>query len=490
MIPVLTDKLKLRWVYLISGLFILANILLIVNEFYYFTLLPIALVIGLLALLSLDKIVFLIVFCTPLSINLTDIGLGVGISIPTDPLMAGVMLLFIIKLLLEGRFDRKITKHPVTVAIIIYLAWLGLATVASEMPIVSLKFFISKLWFIITFYFVATQMFRKKKNIGWYLFFYILAFTGIITYTIIRHASWGFMEQPAHWVMEPFYADHTSYGAILAMFFPLLVGYAIKGNYTRSFKIILWLLVAVYTLALILSYTRAAWVSLVGALGVMLVMVLRIKFRTVLIGATALIGLFLAFQTQIYIKLEKNRQDSSADLGEHVQSITNISSDASNLERLNRWSSAWRMFKERPFLGWGPGTYMFQYAPFQLSSERTIISTNMGDMGNAHSEYIGPLAEAGLFGSISFILIVFTIIYTAVMLFFKLEDKQLKLTVLLLLLGLITYFIHGMLNNFLDTDKASAPFWGFVAAIVAIDVHHSAKKDKKEDKGLEEATAE
>jgi hypothetical protein len=27
------------------------------------------------------------------------------------------------------------------------------------------------------------------------------------------------------------------------------------------------------------------------------------------------------------------------------------------------------------------------------------------------------------------------------------------------------------LNNFLDTDKLSAPFWGFTAMIVAIDLY-------------------
>jgi hypothetical protein len=48
-----------------------------------------------------------------------------------------------------------------------------------------------------------------------------------------------------------------------------------------------------------------------------------------------------------------------------------------------------------------------------------------------------------------------------------------KNILLALLLGLITYFIHGSLNNFLDTDKVSAPFWGFVSAIVAIDLFHS-----------------
>jgi hypothetical protein len=36
--------------------------------------------------------------------------------------------------------------------------------------------------------------------------------------------------------------------------------------------------------------------------------------------------------------------------------------------------------------------------------------------------------------------------------------------------GLTTYVIHGGLNNFLDTDKISALFWGMIAMIVAIDM--------------------
>jgi len=36
---------------------------------------------------------------------------------------------------------------------------------------------------------------------------------------------------------------------------------------------------------------------------------------------------------------------------------------------------------------------------------------------------------------------------------------------------LITYYAHGLMNNFLDTDKASVPFWGFTAMIVALDFY-------------------
>ncbi|MFT7153475.1 MAG: putative inorganic carbon (HCO3(-)) transporter, partial [Alteromonas macleodii] len=140
---------------------------------------------------------------------------------------------------------------------------------------------------------------------------------------------------------------------------------------------------------------------------------------------------------------------------------------------------AWRMFEERPFVGWGPGTYMFQYAPFQLSDEKTRISTNAGDAGNAHSEYIGPLSESGAFGMLSLLLIIICVVYYSVTLYPRIKNKEHRLIMVNLFLGLVTYLIHGLLNNFLDTDKASAPFWGFIAAIVAIEVYHL--KEKSED---------
>ncbi len=129
------------------------------------------------------------------------------------------------------------------------------------------------------------------------------------------------------------------------------------------------------------------------------------------------------------------------------------------------------MFHEKPVFGWGPGTYKFKYAPFQISSEKTAISTDLGEMGNAHSEYIGPLAESGLPGSLSFIAIAVAGLITGFRVFRRLKPGNMKNLVLSLILGLITYLIHGTLNNFLDTDKASALFWGFIAVFVSLDIY-------------------
>ncbi|MFM1876782.1 MAG: hypothetical protein RL266_2519 [Bacteroidota bacterium] len=477
-----SSAVNAKLIYVVGGLFALFNALLIAFEFYYAPLLPVMVAVILLAFFALDKLVLLVVFLTPLSVNLTDIGLGVGLTLPTDPLLFGVMLMFILKLIAERKFDKRIADHPITLAIIINLVWIGITTATSEMPVISLKYFVSRLWYVITFYFVMTQIFRDFNNIRWFLAMYMIAFIGIIGYTIVHHAMYGFLEQPAHWVMSPFFNDHTSYGAALAMFYPLLIALTFDSSYSRSWKVVFFTVLMLFTVALVLSYTRAAWVSLVGALGVYLVMRFRVKFVTIVaVAAVFLIALALSWET-IVMKLEQNRQDSSAELTEHVQSITNISTDASNLERLNRWSSAWRMFKERPFVGWGPGTYMFQYAPFQLSANKTIISTNAGDKGNAHSEYIGPLAESGVFGMVSFLIVIIVVIYTSVILYPRMKNKEQRLYMISLFLGLVTYLIHGILNNFLDTDKASAPFWGFIAAIVAIQAYHMKEEDEEDRK--------
>ncbi len=42
-----------------------------------------------------------------------------------------------------------------------------------------------------------------------------------------------------------------------------------------------------------------------------------------------------------------------------------------------------------------------------------------------------------------------------------------------IVLGLVTYIIHGGLNYFLDTEKLAVPFWGFIACLVAFDIYYN-----------------
>lgn len=478
----MVKALKPYLVYIFSFLFIAINSFLIAKEFYFLSLIPFALAIFYLALFDIEKLIWFIVFTTPISMNLEDLDFGgIGMYLPTEPLMFGVMILFFLKLIADKKFDSKIINHPVTLVISAQLFWILFTSITSEMPVVSLKFLLSRMWFVVCFYFIGTQLFYKLSNYKIFFWSYIIPLSGVIIYAVIRLATYSFDEKAAHWVMEPFFKDHTSYGAILAMFLPILFVF-INKNEKSFIKFFSLLLLLVFLIGTVLSYTRAAWVSLVGAMVLFLIYRYKVKFKYLFTISSIALFLLLLNWNNIMMSLERNSQSSSAELTEHVQSISNVSTDASNMERINRWGSAWRMFLERPIFGWGPGTYVFQYAPFQLSKDKTIISTNVGNNGNAHSEYIGPLSEQGLIGMLLVVILISVVFYRGSLLYHKLPKGQTKTVVLCTLLGLFTYVIHGFLNNYLDTDKASVPFWGFIALIVAIDVYHSDKSLEMDSK--------
>jgi len=449
-------------------------------EVYYVALIPVAAIIALLAFVSLDKLLLFIVFMVPLSVPLREFmpEFPIDFYMPTEPLLFGVLIIFIFKLLINNNLDKKLLTHPVSLAIYFSLFWMLITSLTSTMPVVSLKFLLARMWFVAAFYFIASQLFKKTKNIKVYILLYAVPFVFVMFYSFFRHVSIGLFDQSAaHWVMSPFYNDHTSYGAMLAMFIPAIFVLAINPKYTQTQKMLIWIILVIYIVSLVLSYSRAAWLSLIGAFGVFMLIKFKIKFRTIALITVIFGTILISLWSTISMQLSRNKQDSSGNIEEHIESMTNINTDASNLERLNRWNSAFRMFKEKPIFGWGPGTYSFQYAAFQFSYEKTIISTNAGNMGNAHSEYIGPLAESGVFGVLSFIFILITSIYTGLQVIKRTRDKEIRMLAIGSLLGLVTYFIHGFLNNFLDTDKASAPFWGFIAVLVAIDIYHKEKSD-------------
>jgi O-antigen ligase len=338
------------------------------------------------------------------------------------------------------------------------------------MPIVSFKYLLSRLWFISVFYFLGLQFFKNPKNIRKYLWTLMIPLAGIIIVITMKHVSLGLFDQKAsNPAADPFFNDHTLYGAVLAMFVPVAAGYVIRSPFKVWMKAGAFIVLCLLLTGLVFSYSRAAWVSVAGGLVALLIILFRVPGRTVLLGIALFIAAFLVFGKTVLMKMEGNNQDSSDNLGKHIQSISNISTDASNLERLNRWSCALRMFEEKPLVGFGPGTYMFQYAPFQKASERTIISTNAGDGGNAHSEYLGPLSEQGVLGGLFMLALVIVSIMIGVRAYHRQTDAELKMVALTVLIGLITYYLHVTMNNFLDTDKASAAVWGFLAILVALD---------------------
>ena len=461
--------------YSIFLLYILvSSILIYIEKFEFILIIPLVLVVFFVLVRSFDKIFYLIAFLTPLSVNLSYIKpqLPVEVSLFTEPLLVLLLFIIFIRFLKNHKIDTYVLKHPVSLSIILLLIWTFISAITSTMPLVSIKFFISKLWLIIPVFYIGLMLFRNLSKIKSFITIHIIGVIIIVVYSTFQLVFDNILSKNAiHFAVQPFYNDHTAYGAILALMIPVAIGLIFIYK-QATIKLILIFASILLIMGVVLSYSRASWLGLLIALAIFILIKFRIKFVYVFISALLIFAVMFTFWFQIIDKLEKNNQDSSANFSHHISSITNISTDASNVERLNRWLCAVEMFKEKPVFGWGPGTYQFQYAPFQLERMRTIISTNFGEVGNAHSEYLGPLAEQGLAGSLFFLLLTTTILFTGFKTYYGTKNKEVKILALTITLGFITYFFHGLLNNFLDTDKLSVPFFGLASILMSLDLFH------------------
>lgn len=419
----------------------------------------------------------------PLSINIEDMGGGFGLSLPTEPMYIFLFALLVLHWVKEKPFSLHLLRHPVILSITLYLVWLWLSTLFSSMPLVSAKFALARTWYIVLFFYIGIHVFSNYQRVH----FFIKAFTAftmiMVVYTLIMHAQYGFSRSASYGISWPFFPDHGMYAAAMAYgFFTLLIYtlYVRQFNFSLAVSPILFLIFAVLVFGIVVSFTRATWLSLIVASGAWLFTRLKIPFYWILLGIAGLSVVAVLKQDDIQYALEANKQGSSDELEGHVKSVSNITTDPSNLERINRWKCATRMVQARPIFGFGPGTYVFQYAPFQKSSELTLISTHSGDLGDAHSEYFSALSEMGVPGAFLWLAVVLTTLSTAFRILYTSDNLRVKLTTYIVFLGLVAYHAHAVLNNYSQYDKLAVPLWAFTAILVAFDLK-TQKQIKREE---------
>lgn len=448
--------------------------------FYYkgsfiLTLIPLALLVVWLFVTRFETGMLSIALLTPFAVNMTLMP-GMELSMPVEPMMILFTLIFFFRVLVAHNYDLRLLRHPVSLLLMASVAWMFITSCTSQLPWVSFKYTLARIWFVVPFFFANAQIFSNRRRIHEFFWAYAIGL-GVVILIATAKTLGNFSDlQTLHRVMKPFFNDHTAYGCVIALFLPAAFYFIFSKGHTGWRRVLTLLLFALLCVGLFFSYCRAAWLSVLGAIGVYVLIRLGMKVHWMVLLFGIGVGAFFMYQSEVLYQLGKNKQDSSYDLAGQVKSISNISTDASNLERLNRWASAMRLWKEHPMLGCGPGTYQFLYGSHQRSYQLSTISTNAGDLGNAHSEYIGPMTEQGLPGVLLVAALFLTTFATGVRLYRTAKDPEVGRMALAFTLSLLTYYIHGVFNNFLDTDKLSVPFWAFTAVIVSLDIYCEKKE--------------
>ncbi|MES2557661.1 MAG: O-antigen ligase family protein [Bacteroidota bacterium] len=408
----------------------------------------------------------------PISLDRIIAG-GAKLNLPSEGLLllAIPVLLFFNKGYSAG--VQQAMRHPITRIIgLLFVIEFFSGLLGSHVD-VSLKRLAIQLVFFFGFYLIIQTTSTKKQLVAPFLA-YAIGLIPVMAFTLFNHASLDFQPQVVFSICQPYYNDHTIYGACLAFIIPLLIIVVFQNKImqlTRLQKILLGVLLFVIVVSEVLALSRAALLSLVVAALFYVLLRYKISFNWLMTGLTVMVIGVWSFSDAIYARVEKNESVSNdGQLVNHFSSVVNIKNDASNLERINRWICAYRMFEDRPWLGFGPGTYQFEYNRYQTVANKTYISTNAGNRGNAHSEYLSFLSETGILGFLGFMALVLTSLYYGMQNHYRVTDLLLKRLNLGVLLGLITYYFHAVFNSFLDQNKMAFLVYASLGVIVWINL--------------------
>jgi putative inorganic carbon (HCO3(-)) transporter len=471
----ITNANKLWWILPPVFIALLISTLLLREPFYTDCAFMVCfgLIAGYLLLFKKDIFISLCIFLIPLSMNI-NIGGGADLVAPTE-LMVLILALVAIGFGISRPFYfKKILFHPISILLLLDLSWLLITALTSDISIYSLKRVLARALFLLVFYLLIAQWTVKKENMLKFFFLYALGLIIPIISTEINHAEYNFNPKTVFELCKPFFNEHTVYGACIAFIIPFTLIFAINHKIfglKKNTGIFLWILLALLVFGEFMAYSRAAWISLGISLLMYIFLKLKMKFYHFMMVLIAASSILLYYKEPLYVMARDNDNVSNrGEIGEHILSVGNLQTDASNMERINRWNCALRMFEDRPVTGFGPGTFQFAYGPYQSVWEMTSISTMAGDKGNAHSEPLTYMAESGLPGLISYLIWMLATVGIAIRAYYRSPDPFIKNLVLAALLGFITFFFHGLVNSFIDQVKMAGLVFGSMAIIVICDI--------------------
>jgi O-antigen ligase len=387
----------------------------------------------------------------PFSVELRIPG-GNAIYAPTEPMIVLALLVWALRVLAREplRIPRSDLHAPLAV-----LALVALLSVAlSRYPTLGLKAWIAGVGYAAFGYLYCflrcDDASRTERWVPW------IVGSGALwgIYGTVRVLLQGISLQHAYGAARPFFTEHGTYGAYLAMIFPLGLLYAFE---RRGWARILYALASLMIgLGLVFSFTRAAWLSLVVVVPV--TAALWAWWRrsltpfAVLAGFAALVVLLLA------------GIGAGDRIARHAGSIGE-KENASNLERLNRWMAAAEMTKDRPWFGVGYGAYPAAYPQYR---RKAIITELTYQYMGAHSEPLRLLSETGFVGLLASLWFLASAAILGLRLFLRSRDDRVRLLALALLAGFGTYAIHGIFNSYLGIDKITIPFWAGLGVLAAL----------------------
>ncbi len=418
-------------------------------------------------LTDLRQVFYVLLFFIPLSIEM-NFSSGLGTDLPTEPLIILMTGAFVLIALYQ---PQKVGfRHIFDLLLLIHLAWIACSAIFAEVPLIAIKFLLAKTWYILTFYGMGRLFLTSPK--AWRVAIWCLLIPLAITHIIIlfRFSSYGFSFKDVNSVVGPFNRNHVTFAALAVVFLPF--GWNLFRSY-RNTRILQWVILAMLLIILVgvqVSYTRAAYIALLGGIGSVFLIRYRLMVPTLTIAviAVVLFGYSLVQKNRfLEFAPDYNKTVSHFEF-EDLLTATIKLQDISTMERVFRWVAGSYMIGERPWTGFGPNNFYTNYEVRTVRSFRTYVSDNPEKSG-IHNYYLMTAVEQGIPGLIIYLILIFTVLIIGERIYHRTFDEQRKRMVLTVLASLVVIHIMQTMNDLLETDKVGPFFFISMAILANID---------------------
>lgn len=441
----------------------------LLKEVYYLAVIPVVLLAVVLFIKDYSLLYYAFWILLPFSIEF-NIG-SFGTDLPTEPIMLiltgiGIVLFFIHfhKISLQYIF------HPISLFLLLHLIWLLFTSLFSQSPVVSIKFFLAKLWYVIPFFFMTFHFVKGQlgvEKIGKI----VTLFLGIaVSIVLTRHALEGFTFDTSHQVVRPIFRNHVNYSAILVVFLPFIWALFQNQENDKTKKLLLGAIL-LFVVGTYFSYTRAAQLCLIIAIGAYFIF--KNKLGRIAVSASLILGIvgvaFLANNNK-YLDFSPNFEKTIAHTKfDNLLEATYKMEDISTMERVYRWVAAKQMIEDKPIVGFGPGSFYFHYKKYVLRSFETYVSDNPEKSG-IHNYYLMTLVEQGVIGFLLFLALLFSIMLYGERVYHRLVDRKEKNYIMACTISTVVIGALLIINDLIEVDKIGPFFFLNASLIVLFDL--------------------
>ncbi|XCN74783.1 MAG: O-antigen ligase family protein [Candidatus Electrothrix aestuarii] len=235
------------------------------------------------------------------------------------------------------------------------------------------------------FYIINTQRSREKINLLLWVIVIFGSIYAIMGLTLIDGDFLGFkIYSQSRYNISLFYVNRNHFAGYLEMVFCLAIGLA--GALTGGKRILLFGMTVLIATALLFSLSRGGIIGVACGLSfyiITLPFIHRHKRGRLLFFAAIALGLIIIAWFGLHPVLERLSTLNDPSLAGEG--------------RMQVWRDTLRMIYERPFFGWGPGTFSVAFPAYQTQGfDQKIVNY-------AHNDYLELAANTGVLGLTAFI---------------------------------------------------------------------------------------